>query len=211
VNTRTLSDIPQSAKAGKSMYTFAGIEGERVKLVPLELGHSVPLFNCSRDPEIWNSYPFRINTIEEMNSFIQKTIECRERHEQYPFAVFDKASNEFVGTTRFLRISKENNNLNIGSTWYSSKVWRTRVNTETKYLMLKYAFEILDVVRVEIVTTTENKRSQKAIERLGAIKEGVLRKKYYNLDYVIYSIIQDDWNEVKSRLEGYLRDAGYVR
>jgi len=72
--------------------------------------------------------------------------------------------------------------------------------------MLNYAFDVLDVVRVEIITTTDNERSQKAIERLGAIKEGILRKKYYNLDFVIYSIINNDWENVKNRLEGYLRD-----
>jgi len=190
------------------MYTFSEIEGERVKLVPLEMDHSVPLFESSRDPEIWTHYPFHIQTIEEMNDFISKAILGRENHEQYPFAVWDKISNEIVGTTRFLRISEENNNLNIGSTWFSPHVWRTRVNTEVKYLMLKYAFDVLDVVRVEIITSTDNVRSQKAIERLGAIKEGILRKKYYNLDFVIYSIINDDWKIVKSRLEGYLTDTG---
>ncbi|MFC5405880.1 GNAT family N-acetyltransferase [Cohnella soli] len=186
------------------MYSFSELEGERVKIVPLEAEHAVPLFHCSRDPEIWANYPVRINSIEDMSVFIQKAIAGRDRNEMYPFAVLDKETNEFVGTTRFLRISEENNNLNIGSTWYSSKVWRTRVNTETKYLMLKYAFEVLKVCRVEIVTSTGNVRSQRAIERLGAVKEGILRKKYYNLDFVIYSIIQEEWNKVKNRLESFL-------
>lgn len=83
-------------------------------------------------------------------------------------------------------------------------MWRTRVNTETKYLLLKYAFEKLHVNRIEIITTTTNLRSQKAIERLGAFREGILRKKYNNLDYVIYSIIDSEWIDIKSRLEGFL-------
>jgi len=188
------------------MYSFSGLEGSRVKLVPLMIEHSTPLFNCSRDPEIWLNYPITINTIEDMNGFVQKALVGRERKEQYPFAVFDKELNEYVGSTRFLRISEENNNLNIGSTWYSQKVWRTRVNTETKWLMLKYAFETLKTSRVEMITTTENLRSQKAIERLGAVKEGILRKKYYNMDYVIYSIISNEWIEIKARLEGFLKE-----
>ncbi|RKP58003.1 N-acetyltransferase [Cohnella endophytica] len=186
------------------MYSFTGLEGKRVKLVPLELEHSEPLFRCSRDPEIWAHYPFQINTMEEMLSFVNKAILGRERGEQFPYAVFDKESDEFVGTTRFLRISEENNNLNIGSTWYSPVVWRTRVNTETKYVLLKYAFEILQANRVEFVTSTDNVRSQKAIERLGALREGLLRKKYYGLDYYIYGIINSEWNAVKTRLENFL-------
>jgi RimJ/RimL family protein N-acetyltransferase len=70
--------------------------------------------------------------------------------------------------------------------------------------MLKYAFETLGTDRIEIVTSTDNVRSQRAIERLGAVREGVLRKKYYNLDYVIYGLISPEWNEIKARLEGYL-------
>lgn len=71
-------------------------------------------------------------------------------------------------------------------------------------MLLKYAFECLRISRVEIVTSTTNIRSQKAIERLGAVQEGILRKKYYGLDYIIYSVIDSDWEEVKTRLEGYL-------
>lgn len=186
------------------MYIFTGLEGKRVKLVPLESEHTESLFRCSRDPAIWAHYPLKINTIEEMAGFVGKALLGRERNEQFPFAVFDKEREEFVGSTRFLRISEENNNLNIGSTWYSPAVWRTRINTEAKYLMLKHAFEFLQVNRVEIVTSTDNVRSQNAIERLGAVREGLLRKKYYDLDYYVYSIIDREWNDVKIRLEASL-------
>ncbi|MCR8656654.1 GNAT family N-acetyltransferase [Paenibacillus endoradicis] len=191
------------------MFKFTGLEGKQVALKALEKEHSIPLFECSRDPEIWTNYPTKINTIEDMDSFIEKAIEARERGDQFPYVVFDKERDEIVGTTRFLRISEENNNLNIGSTWYSSKVWRTRVNTETKYLMLKYGFESLNTNRIEIITTIENKKSQRAIERLGAIKEGILRRKYNNMDYVIYSIIESEWKDIKTRLEGFLSEGSY--
>lgn len=192
------------------MFTFSELEGNRVKLIPLETEHVNALYHCSRDPKIWELYPIHIRTREEMERFVHKALEGRSKKEQYPFVVFDKEANEIVGTTRYLRISEDNNNLNIGSTWYSSKVWRTRVNTESKYLLLRYAFEQLQVNRVEIVTTTTNIRSQQAIERLGAVKEGVLRKKYYNMDYIIYGIIDSEWTEVKKRLERYLDEASYV-
>jgi RimJ/RimL family protein N-acetyltransferase len=192
------------------MYAFAPLEGTRVHLLPLEEEHAQPLYEAARYPDIWTNYPLRIDTIEDMKSFIAKAIEGRERKEQYPFAVFDKQLNRFVGSTRYLRISEEHRNLNIGSTWYTPEVWRTRVNTETKYLLLGYAFETLGVNRVEIITTTDNLKSQKAIERLGAVKEGVLRNKYNRMDYVFYSILDSEWREVKRRLEGYLDDEKYA-
>jgi len=139
-----------------------------------------------------------------MEGFVRKALDGRDRGEQYPYAVYDKGIGAYVGSTRFLRIAEEHRNLNIGSTWYSSEVWRTRVNTETKYLMLRHAFEKAEVVRVEIITSTDNLRSQRAIERLGAIREGILRKKYYGLDYVFYSIVSEEWPVIKARLEGYL-------
>lgn len=192
------------------MYNFTQLEGKRIKLVPLEVEHTESLFCCSQSPDIWSNYPIKIQTIEDMSIFVRKALEARNHKEQYPFAVYDKELEEYVGSTRFLRISEENNNLNIGSTWYNPKVWRTRVNTETKYLMLKYAFESLNISRVEIITTTNNTTSQRAIERLGAVREGILRKKYHGLDYIIYSIIDSEWQDVKDRLEGYLGEVGYV-
>jgi RimJ/RimL family protein N-acetyltransferase len=192
------------------MYSFTGLEGRRVKLIPLELEHVCSLFEVAQEPEIWEQYPVTIESYDQMKNFVIKALEGLKLQEQYPYAVYDKILNKFVGSTRYLRISAGNNNLNIGSTWYNPTVWRTKVNTETKYLMLEYAFETLKVNRVEIITTTENYRSQKAIERLGAVKEGILRKKYNNLDYIIYSIISDEWKEIKERLEGKLEDAGYV-
>lgn len=193
------------------MFVFSELDGKRVKLIPLELEHSIHLYECSRDPEIWANYPTHIRTLNEMEQFVQKALDGRDRKEQFPFVIYDKETNEIVGTTRYLWISEENNNLNIGSTWYSSKVWRTRVNTESKSLLLNYAFENLRVNRVEIITTITNIRSQKAIERLGAVREGILRKKYNGLDYVIYSIIDTEWKDVKKRLEGFLDEARYVR
>lgn len=136
------------------MYAFSELEGKRVKLKPLEMEHSVHLYNCSRDPEIWANYPIHIRTIEEMNHFVQKAIEFRDNNESFPFVVFNKETNEIVGTTRYLRISEENNS---------------------------------------------------------AVREGILRKKFNNLDYVFYSIIDTEWNEIKIRLEGFLEEAGYVR
>ncbi len=147
------------------MFSFTELEGKRVKLVPLQLEHVDYLFEVAQEPEIWEHYPISIKSYDQMLSFVRNALEGLKRNEQFPFAVFDKERNQFIGSTRYLRISEGNNNLNIGSTWYNPIVWRTRVNTEAKYLMLKYAFETLQVNRVEIITTTDNFRSQKGIER----------------------------------------------
>jgi len=115
-----------------------------------------------------------------------------------------------VGSTRFLNISIQNRNLEIGSTWLSPTVWRTRINTECKYLLLKHCFETLGTIRVQLKTDSRNVRSQRSIERLGAVKEGVLRNHMimpdgYLRDSVVYSIIDKEWVQVKNKLESMLR------
>jgi RimJ/RimL family protein N-acetyltransferase len=179
---------------------FTELEGHRVKLLPLEPQHAKALYECSRSDELWEYLPVKVHTEQEMESFVLNAIKGRERGEELPFAVFDKQLNRIIGTTRFLRIAPPHRNLNIGWTWYSPEVWRTEVNTECKYLLLKYAFEQWEAVRVELITTTTHHRSQRAIERLGAQREGILRKKYNGLDYVIFSVISEEWMQVKEHL-----------
>ncbi|MCM3633639.1 GNAT family N-acetyltransferase [Paenibacillus camelliae] len=172
--------------------SFGDLEGERVKLQPIEIKHADPLFHCSRNEKLWEKLPIQVNTLDEMREFVQAAITGRESGEQFPYVVIDKTTSRIIGTTRYL-------------TWYAEEVWRTRVNTEAKYLLLTQAFELWKAVRVELITTTDHLTSQKAIERIGATKEGVLRKKYNNRDYVIYSIIDDEWDAVKTRLETLLK------
>lgn len=185
--------------------SFGDLEGERVKLQPIEIKHADPLFHCSRNEKLWEKLPIQVNTLDEMREFVQAAITGRESGEQFPYVVIDKTTSRIIGTTRYLRISTLHKHLNIGWTWYAEEVWRTRVNTEAKYLLLTQAFELWKAVRVELITTTDHLTSQKAIERIGATKEGVLRKKYNNRDYVIYSIIDDEWDAVKTRLETLLK------
>lgn len=184
---------------------FTELIGDRVTLIPLSFDHTEALFECSRNPDIWIYYPTKINSLQGMESFVKKALDGKNRNEEFPYIVYDKELKKIVGTTRYLRISEQSRNLNIGSTWYSPEVWRTKVNTECKYLLLKFAFEQWAAVRVEIITTPDNIRSQRAIERLGAVREGIFRKKYNQRDYIIYSVIDDEWQHVKERLEGFLR------
>ncbi|MBB3114601.1 RimJ/RimL family protein N-acetyltransferase [Paenibacillus phyllosphaerae] len=176
----------------------------RVSLIPLESSHTKGLLACARHPEVWNYYPFKLESEEDVAAYVSKAIAAREQGEELPYVVWDHVLQQIVGCTRLLRISPKNRSLNIGSTWYMPKVWRTRVNTECKYMLLQYAFEEWGAVRVELVTTPDNLRSQRAIERLGAACEGLSRKRYNQRDYIVYSIIDDQWSSVKERLEGFL-------
>ncbi|SES28606.1 Protein N-acetyltransferase, RimJ/RimL family [Gracilibacillus ureilyticus] len=184
--------------------SFTSLLGERVSLFPLKIEHSEALYLCSRSEEIWQYLPIQIKTKKEMVDFIQAAITRREQGDEFPYAVYDNKLNKIIGMTRYLRIASMHKSLNIGWTWYSPEVWKTRVNTESKYLLLQYAFEVWEAVRVEIITTVSHYRSQKAIERLGANKEGILRKKYNGQDYAVYSIIDEDWPNVKRNLETLL-------
>jgi N-acetyltransferase len=111
-----------------------------------------------------------------------------------------------IGSTRYLDIRPEHRGLEIGGTWYSAAHQRTGVNTECKFLLLKHAFEVLDCIRVQLKTDSRNERSQRAMERIGAVREGVLRNHMIQPDghwrqTVMYSITVEEWPAVKARLE----------
>ncbi len=123
-----------------------------------------------------------------------------------PFAVIDRASGNAIGSTRFLDISARDRHVEIGWTWYGRAYWRTPINTESKYLLLKHAFEDLGCIRVALKTDSRNERSQRAIERIGAVREGILRRVVimhdgYQRSSVYYSILDDEWARVKAELE----------
>ncbi|MFC0272136.1 GNAT family N-acetyltransferase [Metabacillus herbersteinensis] len=185
------------------------LKGERVELIPMETSHAHDLFEASQDDNIWTYLPAKVTTLEQMHDVVEQAIIEREKRTQYPFTIKDLKTNKIVGSTRYLVLSPENKSLEIGSTWLNSSVWRTRVNTESKYLLLKHCFETLDLNRVEIKTDARNQRSQQAIARLGAQKEGTLRKNRilpngFVRDSVIFSVIAKEWPDVKHRLEGFL-------
>ena len=181
------------------------LTGDTVKLMPLEQIHEVPLWEASDKKEIWTYMATKIVSQEELSAEITKALIAKEQGSQYPFAVLHKEKNEIVGSTRFLDISIANKSAEIGFTWYHPSVWRTKVNSECKYLLLKHAFENWHLNRVFFKTDGRNTRSQQAIARLGAVKEGVMRKDRiisdgYARDTVYYSILIQEWPIIKKRL-----------
>jgi RimJ/RimL family protein N-acetyltransferase len=183
--------------------------GERARLVPMEAKHAEALFEAGRFPEIWAYMPMKVETAGDMERMVTEALAAKEKGTELPFVVEDQESGRVVGSTRFLDIQTAHRQLEIGWTWYTPDVWRTRINTECKYLLLSYCFEELALVRVQLKTDGRNKRSQRAIERIGGVKEGVLRRHRilpdgYIRDSVYYSVIAEEWPGVKQRLEAML-------
>ncbi|WP_349346338.1 GNAT family N-acetyltransferase [Priestia megaterium] len=186
--------------------------GPKVKLVPLENMHEQGLYEAAKPKEIWEHLPVKVHRLSDMKRLIESSLKAKQEGRELPFVVFDIESHSIVGSTRFLDISLPNKSVEIGWTWYHPSVWRTRVNTECKYLLLKYCFEELKLHRVQFKTDVRNNRSRAAIKRLGATQEGITRKHMvlpdgYVRDSVIFSIIDNEWPFVKKRLEVFLHAA----
>lgn len=187
--------------------------GRRARLVPLEKHHITALYQAAQHAEIWTYMPMDIKTMEDMELLVDKALTAQEKGQEFPFVIHDQATDRIVGSTRFLDISILNRSLEIGWTWLSPEVWRTRINTEAKYLLLTHCFETLGTIRVQLKTDARNIRSQQAIERIGATKEGILRKHRimhdgFVRDSVYYSVIFEEWTSVKQRLETLLLTTG---
>ena len=181
--------------------------GRVVRLEPLSLEHVPGLSRVGLEDEIWRYMRYGwVRTEAQMRQWVEELLRLQERGSDLPFAVVHLESGEPIGATRYLEIRPQDRAVEIGGTWYGVSYQRTAVNTECKYLLLSHAFERLGCIRVQFKTDLRNERSQVALERLGAVKEGVLRKHMILpdgavRDSVYYSIIDSEWPEVKRRLE----------
>lgn len=180
------------------------LNGSAVNLVPVSIDHLDGLWEAAKPEEIWTFTASKVRSKAEMERTIKKAIQERDSGSAYTFTVFDHV-NRIIGSTTFLDINPAHKSVEIGSTWYHPDVWRTRVNTECKLLLLQYAFEKWGLTRVQLKTDSRNLRSQTAISRLGAVKEGTLRKDRviadgYVRDTVFFSILNEEWENVKEQL-----------
>ena len=187
------------------------LAGKLVRLEPLEPSHAPGLFAAlSFDPSVWR---FRTvacpQTLADMEARIASDLRAQREGEVVVFTQVEVDSGRPAGTTSYMNISRRDGGLEVGSTWLGKPWQRTGLNTEAKYLLLRHAFEGLGAVRVQLKTDSRNAQSRAAIERLGAVCEGVLRKHIrmpdgFLRDTVLYSIIDSEWPAVKARLEGLL-------
>jgi RimJ/RimL family protein N-acetyltransferase len=186
------------------------LRGTRLRLEPLALAHARALAAVGAIPEVWEflSYgPFPDE--EQMAGHIRVLLAKQELGTDLPFAMVRRSDDVPIGMTRFLNIERENESAEIGGTWFDSQYWRGPYNTESKRLMLAHAFESQGAHRVAIRTDLRNERSQRAIERIGGRREGVLREERivrggYRRSTVVYSILADEWPAVRDRLDGWI-------
>ncbi|UVE47630.1 GNAT family N-acetyltransferase [Pseudomonas chlororaphis] len=185
------------------------LEGPRILLRPLQLSDADALVKAAEDGQLWN-LPFTVvPSSATVNDYLQIALDGRNAGTVQPFATVLKASNEVIGCTRFWKIDCKNRKLEIGSTWIATRWQKTFVNTEAKYLMLRHAFEVLGCVRVQFTTDEINEKSRNAILRLGAKQEGIVRHERIMPDgrkrnSVRFSIIDDEWPQVRQQLESKL-------
>ena len=158
------------------------LENERVKLSPLKLEHAELLLPIASQDKLVQYSPSDIATLAALNAYISSALKHLEELSAIPFIIFDKQMGTYAGSTRFMNIAWANKVLHIGSTWIGREFQGTGLNTEVKNLMLSYAFTDLNFEKVEFRVDERNIRSRKAVEKLGARLEGILRKNVYLLD-----------------------------
>ncbi|AWY43780.1 GNAT family N-acetyltransferase [Pseudomonas putida] len=192
--------------------TDASLEGQRISLRPLQYADADALVQAAADGELWNLTVTVVPSSTTVDAYLKKALDGREAGTVQPFAIVLKDSGEVIGSTRLWKIDRLNRKLEIGSSWISTRWQKTFVNTEAKYLLLRHAFEELDCVRVQFTTDENNQASRKAILRLGAQQEGIVRHERIMPDgrkrnSVRFSIIDEEWPQVRQHLEEKL--AGY--
>ncbi len=187
------------------------LRGRSVAIEPLSRAHAEDLREAARSPEIWEWTLRKIDSDASFEAWLSWSLDEAASGRAVVFAIRDATTGRAVGSTRYFDIQPANRALEIGYTWLTPRVWRSAVNTECKYLLLRHAFDRLGCVRVQLKTNAKNARSRAAITRIGATMEGTLRRSALEADgvsfrdTVFFSILDDEWPARKAMLEDKLR------
>jgi RimJ/RimL family protein N-acetyltransferase len=186
--------------------TIPTLVGRHAGLEPLAREQHDALCEAARDGRLWELWVTSVPSPEGMRAEIERRLGLHAAASMLPFAVRDTASGRLVGMTTYMNIDANQRRVEIGSTWYARSAQRTAINTECKRLLLGHAFEALECVAVEFRTSHLNQASRRAIERLGAKQDGILRSHMRHKDgslrdTVVYSILAHEWPAVKTHLE----------
>lgn len=181
------------------------LEGQKVKLVPFEMSHFDGMVTAAQDERIWQYYSINGLDTQALLRFFEEGVNKRVTGDQYTFTIIDKVSGNIIGSTRFGDIIPEHKTLEIGWTWYNTAYWGKGYNEECKLLLLEFCFESVGAITVVLKAWDKNTRSCKAIQRIGATFEGVLRDRMIRYDGIIrssayFSILQREWEQVKTNL-----------
>ena len=187
------------------------LKGRYVELVPLSLDHTDAQIAAVQDGEIWKLWYTSAPHPEKMRGEIERRLALQAAGSMLPFTVINPVTGQAAGMTTFMNVDATNRRVEIGSTWYAKRVQRTPLNTQCKLLLLGHAFEAIDCIAVEFRTHFFNHQSRRAIERLGAKQDGVLRNHQIApngtlRDTVVFSIIATEWPTVKAHLNFQLND-----
>ena len=180
------------------------LENERVRLAPLTMDNHEELLPIARQEKLVQFSPSDIATPEALENYVAIALDQQEKKSGIPFIVYDKVSGQYAGSTRYMNIDRKNKVLHIGSTWIGREFQGSGLNGHMKFLMLNHAFDVMGFEKVEFRIDERNLRSRKAVEKLGAVLEGVLRKNVYLLDgfkrnTCCYGILQDEWAATRTK------------
>jgi N-acetyltransferase len=182
------------------------LQGEHALITPLTAAHGPALAEAVKDGELWKLWYTGVAAPEDMAADIERRLALRTEGSCLPFTVIERTTGEPVGVTTYMNIDAANRRLEIGATWYRGRIQRTAINTDCKRLLLAHAFDVLDCIAVEFRTHFFNSASRRAIERLGAKLDGILRSHSRSLDgslrdTCVYSIIASEWPAVRRNLD----------
>ncbi|QDG59647.1 GNAT family N-acetyltransferase [Pseudomonas sp. NIBRBAC000502773] len=190
--------------------TLLTLTGTTVELQPLQREHAAALLAAAADGELWNLKVTHVPGPDTVDNYITTALAGREAGSMIPFTLVRRDTGQVVGSTRFWKVDRVNRKLEIGHTWLAQSTQKSAINTEAKLLLLTYAFEVLDCVRVQFTTDELNEKSRAAILRLGAVQEGIVRHERIMPDgrkrnSVRFSIIDSEWPQVKVNLQAKLQ------
>ncbi|MEN2402357.1 GNAT family protein [Flavobacterium sp. MC2016-06] len=178
------------------------LENEKVLLIPFESERNIELKSIIFDDEIWKYMGMYVRNDIDFENYINSTLKQKADGICYPFLIIDKATNKVAGSTRYGYLNLSSQKCEIGWTWYAKEFQGTGLNKACKFELLNFGFENIQFKRIQFSADLENERSQRAIENLGALKEGLFRNNYIDSegkskDDVYYSIISEEWNATK--------------
>ncbi len=181
------------------------LENERARMEPLTEDHFSLLLPIAMEKEIWEFASAVVENEADFRRYFNHALDEKNKGNAYPFAIYDKQAQKYAGCTRYGNISFPNKRMEIGWTWYQPSLQRTGINKACKFLLLHFGFEELFLNRIELKTSFLNVKSKGAMLKIGAIKEGTLRKQQITengsvRDTVYFSFISDDWPEIKKRI-----------
>jgi RimJ/RimL family protein N-acetyltransferase len=181
------------------------LENELVRIEPLEEKHFELLLPVAMEESLWLFTVAKINSTEAFRKYFDAAMEEKQNKRSYPFAYFNKPTQQYAGSTRFGNIEFAHKKMEIGWTWIHPSLQGTGFNKHCKFLLLGFGFETLGLNRIELKTSSLNLKSQKAMLKIGAVKEGILRKNTINddgstRDTVYFSFLADEWPAVKQNI-----------